>query len=460
MLNKLLDRLKNISASRIILLGFLSVIFIGSILLSLPIATKSGEATPYVDALFTATTSVCVTGLVTVNTLAHWSFFGHIVILLLIQFGGLGFVAVLTAMILALGKKVSLKERILIQEAYSFNKLSGMVNFIKKVLIGTLTVEAIGAIFYMFQFIPELGVARGIWVSIFNAISAFCNAGIDIIGEYSLVPYVHNPPINIVTMVLIVSGGIGFTVWWDLIRVGKLVKEKKIPLKKMLSRLTLHSKIVLTTTISLIIGGAIFIFVLEYNNTGTIGTFSFLDKIQASFFQSVTLRTAGFATLPQENLRDGTSLICIILMFIGGSPVGTAGGIKTVTIAVLFATVMSVVRGSKSVVIYNRRVSGEIVKKSLAIICITLFLLLSATIILNITEARADFMTCFYEVASALGTVGLSKNLTPYLTTIGKIIIICTMYMGRVGPITMAVGFHVKNKKTLVEFPEEDLLVG
>ncbi len=460
MLNKLLDRLKNISASRIILLGFLSVIFIGSILLSLPIATKSGEATPYVDALFTATTSVCVTGLVTVNTLAHWSFFGHIVILLLIQFGGLGFVAVLTAMILALGKKVSLKERILIQEAYSFNKLSGMVNFIKKVLIGTLTVEAIGAIFYMFQFIPELGVARGIWVSIFNAISAFCNAGIDIIGEYSLVPYVHNPLINIVTMVLIVSGGIGFTVWWDLIRVGKLVKEKKIPLKKMLSRLTLHSKIVLTTTISLIIGGAIFIFVLEYNNTGTIGTFSFLDKIQASFFQSVTLRTAGFATLPQENLRDDTSLICIILMFIGGSPVGTAGGIKTVTIAVLFATVMSVVRGSKSVVIYNRRVSGEIVKKSLAIICITLFLLLSATIILNITEARADFMTCFYEVASALGTVGLSKNLTPYLTTIGKIIIICTMYMGRVGPITMAVGFHVKNKKTLVEFPEEDLLVG
>lgn len=460
MLNKLLDRLKNISASRIILLGFLSVIFIGSILLSLPIATKSGEATPYVDALFTATTSVCVTGLVTVNTLAHWSFFGHIVILLLIQFGGLGFVAVMTAMILALGKKVSLKERILIQEAYSFNKLSGMVNFIKKVLIGTLTVEAIGAIFYMFQFIPELGVARGIWVSIFNAISAFCNAGIDIIGEYSLVPYVHNPLINIVTMVLIVSGGIGFTVWWDLIRVGKLVKEKKIPLKKMLSRLTLHSKIVLTTTISLIIGGAIFIFVLEYNNTGTIGTFSFLDKIQASFFQSVTLRTAGFATLPQENLRDDTSLICIILMFIGGSPVGTAGGIKTVTIAVLFATVMSVVRGSKSVVIYNRRVSGEIVKKSLAIICITLFLLLSATIILNITEARADFMTCFYEVASALGTVGLSKNLTPYLTTIGKIIIICTMYMGRVGPITMAVGFHVKNKKTLVEFPEEDLLVG
>lgn len=460
MLNKLLDRLKNISASRIILLGFLSVIFIGSILLSLPIATKSGEATPYVDALFTATTSVCVTGLVTVNTLAHWSFFGHIVILLLIQFGGLGFVAVMTAMILALGKKVSLKERILIQEAYSFNKLSGMVNFIKKVLIGTLTVEAIGAIFYMFQFIPELGVVRGIWVSIFNAISAFCNAGIDIIGEYSLVPYVHNPLINIVTMVLIVSGGIGFTVWWDLIRVGKLVKEKKIPLKKMLSRLTLHSKIVLTTTISLIIGGAIFIFVLEYNNTGTIGTFSFLDKIQASFFQSVTLRTAGFATLPQENLRDDTSLICIILMFIGGSPVGTAGGIKTVTIAVLFATVMSVVRGSKSVVIYNRRVSGEIVKKSLAIICITLFLLLSATIILNITEARADFMTCFYEVASALGTVGLSKNLTPYLTTIGKIIIICTMYMGRVGPITMAVGFHVKNKKTLIEFPEEDLLVG
>ena len=216
----------------------------------------------------------------------------------------------------------------------------------------------------------------------------------------------------------------------------------------------------MTTTISLIIGGAILIFLLEYRNTGTIGNFSIFGKIQASFFQSVTLRTAGFATFAQENLRDDTSLICIILMFIGGSPVGTAGGIKTVTIAVLFATVISVVRGHKNVVIYNRKVSIEYVKKSLAIICISLFFLLIATILLNATELKADFMTCLYEVASALGTVGLSKNLTPSLSVLGKIIIIIAMYIGRVGPITMAVGFNIKSKKTLIEFPEEDILVG
>ena len=460
-MNGILEKIGKIPAPRIILIGFFSVIFLGSLLLSLPIATRTGEATPYVDALFTSTTSVCVTGLVTVVTAEHWSLFGKIVILLLIQFGGLGFVAVVTAMMLLIGKKVSLKERILIQEAYSFNKLSGMVKFTKKVLIGTLTVEAIGAIFYMFQFIPQFGVVRGIWFSVFNAISAFCNAGIDIIGPNSLVPYAQNPLINIVTMALIVSGGIGFTVWWDILDVMKqCIVKKEFQPRRIFRKLTLHTKIVLTTTLSLIIGGAVLIFILEYHNMSTIGEFSTFGKIQASFFQSVTLRTAGFATFAQENLRDDTSLICIILMFIGGSPVGTAGGIKTITIAILFATVVSVVRGRKNVIIYHRKISLENVKKSLAIICISLFFLLTATILLNVTEIKADFMTCFYEVASALGTVGLSKNLTPSLSVIGKIIVIITMYIGRVGPITMTVGFTMKSKKTLVEFPEEDILVG
>lgn len=460
MMIQLLDRVEKISAPRIILMGFLSVILIGSIILALPIASRSGEATPYVDALFTATTSVCVTGLVTVNTLEHWSLFGHIIILLLIQFGGLGFVAVMTAMMLILGKKLTLKERMIIQEAYSFHKLSGLVKFTKKVVLGTLMVEGIGAIFYMFQFIPEFGIKRGVWISIFNAISGFCNAGIDIIGENSLVPYVHNPLINIVTMTLIVSGGIGFTVWWDLIRVGKLIIKKEIQPNKFWGKLSLHTKLAITTTLSLIIGGALFVFVLEYHNEGTIGTFSVWNKIQASFFQSVTLRTAGFITIPQENLRDDTSLISIMLMFIGGSPVGTAGGIKTITVAVLFATVMSVIRGKKNVVIYNRKISMDIVKKSLTMICVTLTMLLFLTLALNIAETEADFMTCLYEIASALGTVGLSKNLTPNLSTVGKLIVILTMYVGRVGPITMAVGFNVKGKKTLVEYPEEDVLVG
>lgn len=459
-MRKLIEKFQKLSAPRIILLGFFCVIFLGSVLLSLPIVTKSGEATPYIDALFTSTTSVCVTGLVTVNTMAHWNLLGHIIILLLIQFGGLGFVAVMTSLMIVIGKKVSLKERLLIQEAYSFHKLSGAVNFIKKVLIGTLIVEGIGAVFFMFQFIPQFGILKGIWISIFTSVSAFCNAGIDIIGENSLVPYVGNPLINIVTMALIVSGGIGFPVWFDIIRVGKMVAKREISTKRVFLRLSLQSKIALTTTAVLIIGGAIMVFCLEYNNESTIGTFSVVDKIQASFFQSVTLRTAGFASIAQENLRDDTSLICIILMFIGGSPVGTAGGIKTVTIAVLFATVISVIRGKKAVTLYHRKISIETVKKSLAMICITLFFLLVATFLLNITETQADFMTCLYEVASAIGTVGLSKNLTPYLSDIGKLIIILTMYMGRVGPITMAVGFQVKNKQAMIEFPEEDVLIG
>ena len=201
-MRKLIEKFQKLSAPRIILLGFFCVIFLGSVLLSLPIVTKSGEATPYIDALFTSTTSVCVTGLVTVNTMAHWNLLGHIIILLLIQFGGLGFVAVMTSLMIVIGKKVSLKERLLIQEAYSFHKLSGAVNFIKKVLIGTLIVEGIGAVFFMFQFIPQFGILKGIWISIFTSVSAFCNAGIDIIGENSLVPYVGNPLINIVTILI------------------------------------------------------------------------------------------------------------------------------------------------------------------------------------------------------------------------------------------------------------------
>lgn len=460
MMNTLLEKFGKLSATRIILLGFLGIILMGSLLLSLPIASKSGEFTPYLDALFTSTTSVCVTGLVTVNTLEHWSLFGHIVILVLIQFGGLGVVTVATAMMLILGKKVSLKERILIQEAYNLNTLSGLVKFTRRVLFGTLFVEGCGALLYMFQFIPEFGLIRGIWVSIFNAVSAFCNAGIDIIGDSSLVPYLQNPFINFVTMCLIVSGGIGFTVWWDVIATTKSCVAGDIPRKQLFRRLSLHTKIAIVTTLTLLLGGGILIFILEYHNQGTIGNLSLPDKILASAFQSVTLRTAGFATFAQENLRDDTSLICIMLMFIGGSPVGTAGGIKTVTIAVLFAAVVSVVRGNKDVVLFRRRIGFQIIKKSLAMICISLFMLLVATILLNATEAKADFMTCLYEVSSALGTVGLSKNLTPYLTEIGKIIIICVMYIGRVGPITMAVGFNLRNKKTLVQFPEEDILVG
>lgn len=452
-------KLKKLSATQIILLGFLGIILMGSLLLMLPVAAKSGQSTAYVDALFTSTTSVCVTGLTTLVTLEHWSLFGQIVILVLIQFGGLGVVTVATALLLILGKKVTLKERILIQEAYSLNTLAGLVKLTRRILLGTFFVEGIGAVLYSFQFVPQFGLIRGIWISVFTAISAFCNAGIDIIGNVSLSHYVANPLINIVTMTLIVAGGIGFTVWWDFIRVGRLYKNKELKGSMIFNKLSLHTKVVVTTTLVLILGGALLILALEFDNKATIGDLSFGSKVLASFFQSVTTRTAGFLTVPQESLRVGTSLICIILMFIGGSPVGTAGGVKTVTIAMLMATVMTVVKGEKDVTLFKRKVPVQTLRKCLAVVTISVMFLLTFTLLLSIVE-EADLLTCLYETTSALATVGLSKDFTSSLTPMGKLIIIITMYIGRVGPITMAVGFKLRNKKLLAQYPEEDILVG
>ena len=321
-----------LSTTQVIMLSFLSVILIGSILLALPISAKSGKAVPYLDALFTATTSTCVTGLVTLPTVTTWSIFGQIVILLLIQIGGLGIITIMTGLAVVLHRKIGLKDSRLISDSFNLTTLSGLVSFVKKVILGTLIVEGIGALLYMTVFIPDFG-AKGIWVSVFNSVSAFCNAGIDIIAENSLCDYALNPFINTVTSLLIVLGGIGYIVWWDVLRVLKNFRKEKL---KCLKRLTLHSKIALSATLVLIFGGAVIIFILEYSNPLTIANYSFFDKIQVSFFQSITTRTAGFATIPQENLTNASAIFCLLLMFIGGSPVGTAGGIKTVTIVVLF----------------------------------------------------------------------------------------------------------------------------
>lgn len=452
-------KISQMAPTRIILFGFLAAILIGTCLLTMPFSSASGEMTAPIDALFTATTSVCVTGLTTVTTADHWSVFGQFIILVLIQFGGLGVVTFSTAMMLLLGKKVSLKGRIMIQEAYSLNNLSGMVKLIRRILFGTFLVEGLGALFYMIQFIPEFGLLQGIWISVFNAVSAFCNAGMDIISTSSMAHYVENPIINLVTMTLIVSGGLGFTVWWDLIRVGKLRKNKEIAKGLMFQKLSLHSKVVLFTTVGLIGIGAFFIFLLEYSNRETLGSLSFGNKIMASFFQSVTTRTAGFFSLFQENLKESTCFLCIILMFIGGSPVGTAGGVKTVTAALLFATIVAVVKGERDVTIFNRKIPEYTIRKCLAVVSISLAWLIAATMLLSVSQ-NAPFLDCFYETTSALATVGLSRNLTPDLNTLSKLIIILTMYIGRVGPITMAVGFNLNKKKTLGQFPEEDILVG
>ncbi len=445
-----------LSTTQIIMLSFLIVILIGSVLLALPISAKSGEAVSYIDALFTATTATCVTGLVTLPTATTWSIFGQAVILVLIQIGGLGIITVMAGVMVALHRKIGLKESLLISDAFNISSLSGLTTLVKKVIIGTFIIEGIGALLYMTVFVPDLG-AKGIWVSIFNAISAFCNAGMDIIGESSLCNYATNPIANLVTILLIVLGGLGYIVWWDVIRVLKEFKKLRL---KCLKKLTLHSKIVLISTAILIFAGAILIFAFEYSNPLTMKEYSLFDKIQISFFQSTTTRTAGFATVPQENLTNASSIISMLLMFIGGSPVGTAGGIKTVTIVVLFATAYSTICNKTEVSLFNRSLSRQITSKAVAVTCMSFIIMVTSTVLLSLT-VDASALDVMYETVSATATVGLSRNLTPILDAWGKIIIIATMYFGRIGPISLAIAFQSKKENiNSIKNPTEEISVG
>lgn len=446
----------HLSTTHIILLSFLATIMIGSVLLALPISTQSGESVPYLDALFTATTATCVTGLVTLPTVSTWSIFGQAVILVLIQIGGLGIITIMSGLMLLLNRKMGIGDRLLIQDAFNLNTMSGLAKFVKNVLLGTLIVEGIGAALYMIVFIPKFG-ARGIWVSVFNSISAFCNAGIDIIAENSLCDYATNPLINAVTSALIILGGLGYIVWWDMLRVLRSRSKKN---KKIFRHLTLHSKIAITATVSLIFIGAALIFALEFSNPQTIGNMSLFDKIQVSLFQSVTTRTAGFASVPQENLTNATSIISVILMLIGGSPVGTAGGIKTVTIAVLFCSTLSTIKNKDSTTLFGRRISEDSIKKAVAVV-ITFVTICAVSTVLLMTATEASALDVIYETVSATATVGLTRNLTSSLNDFGKIIIIATMYFGRVGPISLAVAFGSKSKsQNLISEPIEEISVG
>lgn len=442
----------SLSTTQWIMLSFFIVILIGSLLLFLPISVKEGQSVTYLDALFTATSATCVTGLVTVPTVTTWSIFGQIVILILIQIGGLGVVTILSGMMMLLHRRIGLGNRLLIQDAMNLNTLSGLLRFIKKVLLGTLLVEGVGALLYMIVLVPDFGV-KGIWLSFFNSVSAFCNAGIDIIAENSLEQYVHQPLINLVTCGLIILGGLGYVVWWDVIRV---IGTKKMGLK----HLTLHSKIVISFTAALILLGTSAILILEYNNPNTIGTFSFGEKLMASFFQSVTTRTAGFATLPQQNLTPSSSLVSILLMFIGGSPVGTAGGVKTVTIAVLCATAYATVKNKNDVSMFGRNLSKQAVGKAIAVSSISFVIVFTSTVLLSVVT-DASVLDIIYETVSATATVGLSRSLTAVLNEAGKVIIIATMYLGRIGPISIFIALNSKKDRlNLVKNPTEEISVG
>ena len=444
------------STTHIILLSFLIAVLIGALLLSLPISSADGKAKPFLDALFTATTSTCVTGLVVTPTVSSWSIFGQAVILILIQIGGLGVITIMSGLMILLHKKMGIGDRLLLQDAFNLNSLSGLVRFVKKVVSGTFIIEGIGALLYMIVFIPQFG-AKGVWISVFTSISAFCNAGIDIIAENSLCDYALNPIINIVTSSLIILGGIGYVVWWDVLRVLRLRRTKKV---RFFSALTLHSKIAITATLILILAGAGLIFAFEYNNPQTIKDYTLLQKIEVSLFQSVTTRTAGFATVPQENLTNASAFVCLLLMFIGGSPVGTAGGIKTVTFAVLVASAFASVRNKENTEVFGRQLTKQAVSKAVAVTCMSFIIMFTSTVFLSaVTEANA--LDIIYETVSATATVGLTRNFTASLGSIGKFIIIVTMYLGRVGPISLAVAFkRSKDNQNIIRNPIEEISVG
>ena len=442
-----------LSTSHIIMISFLAAIFLGSLLLALPVSSASGNAVPYIDALFTATTATCVTGLVTVPTVTTWSLFGQIVILILIQIGGLGIVTVMASFVLLLNRKLGLSNRVLLQDAFNLNSLAGLSAFIKKVLLGTLLIEGIGAVLYLPVFVADFGW-KGIWISVFNAVSAFCNAGIDILAEDSLCQYATHPLINFVTGALIIIAGIGFIVWWDVLRV---LKDSKL---RRWRYLTLHSKIALSATAVLIFGGALLIFLFEFKNPQTIGDLSLFDKIQVSLFQSITARTAGFASVPQQNLSEGASIVSCVLMFIGGSPVGTAGGIKTVTAAVLIASAFSTIKNKNETVLFHRRISPDFIGKALAVVAMAMMIALCSALLLSAT-IDASALDLFYESISATATVGLTRGITPLLNLWGKLIIIATMYLGRVGPISLAIAFNLRKKSlNLIQNPTEQISVG
>lgn len=454
------NRRLRLSTIQIVALGFLGVILIGAFLLWLPPCNQ--RPIPFLDALFTAVTSVCVTGLVTVVPAQQFTFLGKCILLLLIQIGGLGIIACTSAFFLILGKRISMKGRIIIQQAYGLDTLSGMVRFMIRVLKGTFVVEGIGAILFAFQFVPEYGWKRGIGYSIFHSISAFCNAGIDLLGDSSFLKYTTNPLVNFTCFFLVILSGLGFPVWYDIYQNTIHTFRENMPRKRLFTKLSTQSKLVLTMTGLLLLLGTFGFLLFEYTNPKTMADLSFPQKLMAATFQSVTTRTAGFASISQSGLTESSRLLGCILMFVGGSPAGTAGGVKTTTVAMLLLTVLCVLRGKKDTECFGRKIDASLVRSGITIVLLTFTFWLCGVSLLTILEPDVDFLNLMYEAMSAMATVGLTADLTPSLSQGSHIVLIVLMYIGRIGPLTMALLFSGKADKAsqFRELPEKKIMIG
>ncbi len=437
------------SYTRMIAFGFLAVILMGTLLLSLPIAARSGVRTPLIDCFFTATSATCVTGLTVLDTYMHWSSFGHVIILGLIQIGGLGFMTIITMFSIFTRKHISLYERRLLMQSAGTIRLSGIITMIKRVVIGTFCVEGMGAVFLSLRFCPKLGFAKGLWYAVFHSVSAFCNAGFDLMGrfnEVSLTGYYNDPLVCITLMVLIVIGGLGFLVWSDVIKCRFVFKKME-----------LHSKLVLTVTAILVFGGAAVLFMTEKN--GAFKGMTTGEQVLSAFFQSITLRTAGFFTFDQSKLSNSGYILSTLLMFIGGSPGSTAGGVKTTTMAVAFLNLISVARNNDDVVIFKRRINNKVVIQSVAIIGIHILMASIAIFIICYLEP-IGLREVIYESVSAISTVGISMGITSDFNVASKLFIAGLMYSGRIGGMTIVLAIAENSHKVKLERPEEKILIG
>lgn len=436
---------KHLTSSRIIISGFAGVILLGTILLCLPISSKSGNITPFSDALFTATSATCVTGLVVHDTATYWSYFGQCVILLLIQIGGLGIVTVSLALTMISGKKIGLMQRSTMQETIASPKIGGMVKLTGFILKTTFLIETIGAFSMMPIFIKDFGI-KGIWLSLFHSISAFCNAGFDLMGTEmpysSLTSYSNHAILNAIVMVLIVVGGIGFLVWDD-------IKQNKFHIKKY----RMQSKVVFVTTAFLIIVPALYFYLYEFVGLATG------ERVLDSLFQSITTRTAGFNTADINSMSDVGKAVMIILMIIGGSPGSTAGGMKTTTIAILIFSAISVFRKKEDIECFKRRVPNGTVNDAAAILLMYLTLFIIGGLVISFTE-KIPLGSCLFETASAIGTVGLTLGITPMLSNISRAVLIALMFFGRVGGLTIIFAALSSGQRNLSKKPLEKITVG
>ncbi|WP_166240755.1 TrkH family potassium uptake protein [Paenibacillus turpanensis] len=436
------------SPPQILVIGFALIIMVGTGLLMLPISSASGHSLNFIDALFTATSATCVTGLVVVDTGTYFSAFGQVVIMGLIQIGGLGFMTMATLFAFAFKKKISLRERLILQEAMNQTSMEGIVRLIRKVVQYSVTIELIGALLFSIRFAFDMPVGRAIYFGVFHAVSLFNNAGFDLMGEFrSLMPYAEDTLVNVVACGLIILGGIGFIVMADVLEFRRT------------RRLSLHSKVVLSASAILIAFATIVIFIFEFSNAKTLGALSAPGKLLASFFQAVTPRTAGANTIDIAGMRQATQFFFIVLMFIGASPGSTGGGIKTTTFTTLVGAVLAMIRGKEDIVLFRQRLGKDRILKATTITLLALGLVVFVSMLLSTTEDH-QFLMILFEVTSAFGTVGLSMGLTPQLTLFGKVMIVLTMFAGRLGPLTLAYALNPKSEKELYRYAEGKITIG